>query len=81
MSDSTNIKVKVKAIFSPVTCCTYQDKEIEINDGATIMDLLDKISIRPELVMAFVVNGRHEKKDYLLKNKDDLLLLSFIGGG
>jgi thiamine biosynthesis protein ThiS len=53
---------------------------LELNEGATLQDLLSKLDIKRRVVIS--VNGEHET-DYSrqLKNGDEIQLFSSISGG
>lgn len=53
---------------------------LEIEDGASLADLLDQLTIKPNVVIS--VNGKHEtKKTRHLKNGDEVIIFSSVSGG
>jgi sulfur carrier protein ThiS len=54
---------------------------IRLGDQANLGKLLSDLKIPEEEVAVVMVNGRSEKKDYLLQNKDRVGLFPLIGGG
>ncbi|MDG2381690.1 MAG: MoaD/ThiS family protein [Pirellulaceae bacterium] len=56
--------------------------QIEINDQATISDLLASLSIDANTVHVFTVNGKLERdKGRSLANGDELAVFPPVGGG
>lgn len=54
---------------------------VEIEDSATINELLHRIGVPVEEVKLIMVNGRHQDLDYEMKNNDTVGLFPPIGGG
>lgn len=55
---------------------------MELQDGATIGDVLDALSIKRSHVHVVMVNGKHNKDHSLtLADEDELTVLSPVGGG
>lgn len=57
---------------------------LELHDNESIYVMLDRLFSLPRLESSrfnFVVNGRIQKGDYLLQNKDDLTVLKMGGAG
>lgn len=54
---------------------------VTANSGQTVRQLLDGLSIPPDLVAVVMVNGRQESKSYLLQEGDQVKLVPLVGGG
>ena len=54
---------------------------LELNEGATIKEVLDIIKIMEEEVSIILLNGRDGSADRELKNGDVLALFPPVGGG
>ncbi|MCG3224664.1 MAG: MoaD/ThiS family protein [Candidatus Heimdallarchaeota archaeon] len=54
---------------------------IEVKQGSTIKDIIDKFTIKEELAKIIFVNGIHETLDYILQENDLLVIFPPIGGG
>lgn len=55
--------------------------EIEIEDKATIKELLEILNIPAEKASLIMINGKHQDKEYNLKPDDNVSLFPSIGGG
>jgi len=54
---------------------------IELNDNATIKDVLDIINIKEEEISILLLNGRDGSADRELKEGDVLAIFPPVGGG
>ena len=68
------MKIKVKILPRNII------QEIEVANGTTVSELLQKLQLRPG---PFVVlkNNVHIPNDYVLNNNDDLSILQVSSGG
>ena len=68
--------MKIKVKISPRN--VYQ--EIEVANGTTVSELLQKLKLRPG---PFVIlkNNVHIPNNYILNDNDDLSILEVISGG
>ena len=55
--------------------------EVEVDQGATLSALLDKLGIPQDIVRVKFVNGRARKEDYELEPGDEVGFFPPIGGG
>jgi hypothetical protein len=67
--DKKTIAVRVGRFAAPV-------KNVRVNEGATIKELMEQISASEELYTFVAINGKRSTLDTVLKN-DDLLYLGF----
>jgi molybdopterin synthase sulfur carrier subunit len=56
-------------------------KRIEVEEGTTIEDLLDRLSIPAETVRIILLNGVHAGGGEILKNEDRLGVFPPLAGG
>ena len=54
---------------------------VTLEDNATLTDLIAKLKIPTKEINMIIVNGRHEKEDYLVKNRDRIGIFPLIAGG
>jgi len=54
---------------------------LPIESGQTVLDVIGRLGLNPELVAIVVVNGRQRFKDHPLHPGDRVKLLPLIGGG
>ncbi len=47
----------------------------------TVKDIMDVLDIQPKEVNILLVNGFHQKPDYVLKDEDVVSLFPAVGGG
>ncbi len=55
--------------------------EVLIEPGQSVRELLLGKNIKPELVAGVIVNGGLESKDYLIRDGDEIKIMSVMGGG
>jgi molybdopterin converting factor small subunit len=55
--------------------------DIEVPDGSTLTDLVDRLRLPREEVKVFFVNGRARSLDWLLEAGDDVGIFPLIAGG
>jgi molybdopterin synthase sulfur carrier subunit len=55
--------------------------EIELPDGVTVADILEKLGIPAREVKIAFVNGRTRPPDWMLKSGDEVGIFPPIGGG
>ncbi len=56
-------------------------ERIEVDDGTTVRELLDKVGIPPSEVAIVLVNGRHAKLDQPLHDGETVAAFPPIAGG
>ncbi len=74
------MKITVK-LFASLGRERFDEKEIQIPNGITVLDLIKKLKINPEEVSIIFINNRHAELEDTLKDKDILALFPPIGGG
>jgi molybdopterin converting factor small subunit len=55
--------------------------EIEVSEGATMVDLVDRLKLPREEVKLFFVKGRARPIDWPLEPGDEVGIFPLIGGG
>ena len=55
--------------------------EIELPDGASVADLIEKLKIPAREVKIAFVNGRTRSLDWLLESGDEMGIFPPVGGG
>jgi len=55
--------------------------EIELHDGASVSDLIEKLKIPEREVKIAFVNGRTRPLDWLLESGDEMGIFPPVGGG
>jgi len=87
-----NVKVKIFPKLSKMPANTV---ELELEDGATIMSVMQKLSMlygselekqiynseKGEYIVEFIVNQRHELPSKTLEDGDEITILPFAVGG
>ncbi|MDK2836541.1 MAG: ThiS family [Thermosediminibacterales bacterium] len=88
------MKVKVKLFFK-LADISSDTVEVELEDGATIMSVIEKLSIlygselekqiydaeTGSCIVEFIVNQKHEMPSKQLKDGDEIAILPFVVGG
>jgi sulfur carrier protein ThiS len=59
---------------------TYRNKEWELPGGMTVRDLIRKVGLQPELVLA-VRDGKLLTEDVIVQEADQIKLVAVISGG
>lgn len=59
---------------------TYRDKKWEVPGRITVRDLIVKVGLNPETILA-VKNGKLINDGTLLGDEDDIKLIAVISGG
>jgi molybdopterin converting factor small subunit len=54
---------------------------VELTEGATLQELVDRLGIPPEETRVVFVNGRAQEMDYTLQPGDQVGIFPPIGGG
>jgi molybdopterin converting factor small subunit len=79
------MKVRVKLFAS--LCRYFSDAapgipfEVEVPEGATAADLVDRLKLPREEVKVFFVNGRARSIDWPLEAGDDVGIFPLVAGG
>jgi len=55
--------------------------EVEVSDGAMLVDLVDQLRLPHEEVKMVFVNGRIQPLDYVLRPDDEVGVFPPVGGG
>lgn len=77
------MQVRVKLIGTLPALLKRSDAEsvVEVEPGATLVDLMRVMSISPQLVMVFAVNGKVQRGDYELHDGDEVAVMPAVAGG
>jgi sulfur-carrier protein len=54
---------------------------VTLEDAATLDELITYLNIPREKINMIIVNGKHEKEDYILKQGDRVGIFPLIAGG
>jgi molybdopterin converting factor small subunit len=68
-------------LFANLRKFNPQLDRIELDDGATVLELLEKAGIPPSGVAIVLVDGRHAKLDQPLHDGETVALFPPIAGG
>ena len=55
--------------------------EVALEEPASIREILGRLSVNPQLIMAVFVNNEKRDLDCLVSDGDEVLLLSPVSGG
>ncbi len=58
-----------------------EDVPLTVQDGQSLETACLEVGLRPDLIALFLVNGRPEPKEYILRAGDDVKLVALVGGG
>lgn len=75
------MKVNV-CLFGPMQ--KYGDKgkfQMELEEGATLVDLLDRLKIEDRTYIVILINGRRAYEDERLSGGAEVLVMAPTGGG
>lgn len=68
-------------LFASLRKYTNQKDKIELEDGASVSDFLQRIGVPPSEVAIILVNGRHAAQDQPLHDGETVSLFPAIAGG
>ncbi len=68
-------------LFASLRKFSPQQEKIELDDGTTVRDFLEKIGIPASEVAVILVDGRHAKLDRPLHDGETVALFPPIAGG
>ncbi len=74
------MKVKIK-LFATLRKFGPEEQVMELPEGATVEDAIQRIDIPGNLPLLKIVNGEHRPPRHLLKEGDELALFPPIAGG
>ncbi len=74
------MKVEIR-LFASLRKYGLPQEEMELVEGTTVGNLLEKIGIPPSEVAITLVNGRHAQKELPLNDGETLALFPPIAGG
>lgn len=74
------MQVKVK-LFATFRDGRFKQKPMEIQDGGTVLDVVEKCNLPLEEVAISMVNGRDVEREHPLKEGDTVSLFPPVGGG
>lgn len=68
-------------LFAGLRQFAQQNDKIELDDGKSVSDLLERLGIPPSKVAIILVNGRHAEQDQPLQDGETVSLFPAIAGG
>lgn len=68
-------------LFASLRQGRFQQAKMELREGETLAELLERLHIRPQEVGISMVNGRHASPDRPLAEGDSVALFPPIAGG
>ena len=68
-------------LFAGLRQFAKQNDKIELDDGKSVSDLLERLGIPPSKVAIVLVNGRHADQDQPLRDGETVSLFPAIAGG
>ena len=68
-------------LFASLRKYTNQKNRIQLEDGATVGDSLERLGIPPSEVAIILVDGRHAPQDQPLHDGETVSLFPAIAGG
>ncbi len=74
------MEITVK-LFASLGRNRFHEKEIQMPNGITVLDITKKLNIDPKEVSIIFINNRHAELEHTLKDNDILALFPPIGGG
>jgi molybdopterin converting factor small subunit len=54
---------------------------VSLNDNSNVSALIDKLKLPRKEISLVMVNGKHQKDDFILKDGDRVGIFPLIGGG
>jgi len=75
-----DMKVEIR-LFASLRKYGLPQEEMELAEGTTVGNLLEKIGIPPSEVAITLVNGRHAQEELPLNDGETLALFPPIAGG
>ena len=69
------------SLYSALRISRFSEAEVELSEGATVTDLLDKLQIPLQDVGVVVVNARSGTFQQKLQAGDRITLIPPVGGG
>jgi molybdopterin converting factor small subunit len=67
--------------FGPLRGKTESDQKVMISEKETIHNVVERLSIDPQVWYLYSVNGQHVKADTRLHDGDVLMIIPPISGG
>lgn len=74
------MKVEVR-LFATFRIGREKKYFMELNQGSTVLDILNILDIKAEDLGILLVNGRDGETNYILKDSDVIALFPPVGGG
>jgi sulfur carrier protein ThiS len=75
------MKVKVKGFGVLRKYIAAHGKKLEMPDHTTILDIIHKLNINPQLVAVVTINGELTVKSRIPKDGDEIFLINTASGG
>lgn len=74
------MKVKIK-LFATLRKFGPEEQELELDEGATVEDVIERLQLPVNYPLLKIVNGEHRPARHTLKDGDELALFPPIAGG
>lgn len=75
-----DVQIKVK-LFATLRENREKEMMMDIEQGTTAKEIIDRLNILKEEAAIIMINGRHAKPDQVLEDQDTLSIFPPIGGG
>lgn len=74
------MKIEVRC-FATISNYNPPNGYLEIPEKSTVKDVINILNLPENEVKVIFVNGKHEKKDYVLNDGDRVAFFPAVGGG
>ena len=74
------MKVEIR-LFATFREGRFKKEVWELPEGTKVIDVLNRLEIKPEEVAILLVNGMNAEPEYVLKDGDYISLFPPVGGG
>jgi len=74
------MKVEIR-LFATFREGRFKKEVWELPEGTKVIDVLNRLGIKPEEVAILLVNGMNAESEYVLKDGDYISLFPPVGGG
>jgi sulfur carrier protein ThiS len=75
------MKIRIKGFGVIRKYIVDQGKKLDVPENTTILDIIRKLNINPQLVAVVTVNGELTVKSRIPKDGDEIFLINTASGG